>query len=137
MANSVALFARGRRYICCNCNRVIFKSKAGNRKDRLCPHCGHEMVAGRSVVLAIGLGLCWSVALVGITAAAARFLPNTSTTIAGAGLAISTALACNKLFISSQYFRTPEPAASVSPQMLAEGVAAFVVVLLDGTILLR
>ena len=137
LANSVALFARGRRYICCNCNRVIFKSKVGNRRDRLCPHCGHEMVAGRSVGLAIGLGLCWSVALVGITAGAARILPNTSTTIAGAGLAICAALACNKLFMSSQYFRTPEPAASVSRQMLAEGVTAFVVVLLGGTILLR
>jgi len=57
LANSVALFARGRRYICCNCNRVIFKSKVGNRKDRLCPHCGHEMVVGRSVLLAFGLGL--------------------------------------------------------------------------------
>ena len=137
MANSVALFARGRRYICCNCNRVIFKSKTCTRKHRLCPHCGHEMVAGRSVVLAFGFGLCWSVALVGITAGVARFLPHASTTIAGTGLAICAAFACNRLFTSSQYFRTPEPAASVSRQMLAEGVAAFVVVLLGGTILLR
>jgi predicted RNA-binding Zn-ribbon protein involved in translation (DUF1610 family) len=137
LANSVALFARGRRYVCCNCNRVIFKSKTATRKERLCPHCGHEMVAGRSVVLAFGFGLCWSAALVGITASAARFLPNTSTTIIGAGLAICAALACNKLFMSSQYFRTPGPTASVSRQMLAEGVAAFVVVLLSGTILLR
>jgi hypothetical protein len=137
LANSVALFARGRRYICCNCNRVIFKSKTRNRKDRLCPQCGHEMVVGRSIAMAIGLGLCWSIALVAITAAAAKFLPATSTTTAGAGLAICAALACNKLFMSSQYFRTPEPVASVSRQMLAEGVAAFVIVLAGGTILLR
>lgn len=137
MANSIALFARGRRYICCTCNRVIFKSKARNRKDRLCPHCGHEMVAGRSVALSVGFGLAWSVALVAITAAAARFLPSTSTTITGVGLAVCAALACNKLFLSSHHFRTPEPAASVSRQMLAEGVAAFVVVLAGGTVLLR
>ena len=137
MANSVALFARGRRYICCSCNRVIFKSKAGTRKDRLCPHCGHEMVAGRSVVLAFALGLSWSIALVGITGGAARFVPNTSTAIVGAGLAICAALACNKLFLSSQYSRIPGPAASVSRQMLAEGIAAFVVVLVGGMILLR
>ena len=137
MANSVALFARGRRYICCNCNRVIFKSRVTKRKDRLCPHCGHEMVAGRSVAMAFGLGLCWSIVLVAITAAAARFLPLTSTTTAGAGLAICAALACNKLFVSSQYFRTPEPAASVSRQMLAEGIAAFLIVLAGGAILLR
>jgi hypothetical protein len=137
LANGVALFARGRRYICCNCNRVIFRSKTGTRKDRLCPQCGHEMVAGHSVVLAFGIGLCWSVALVGITAGAVRFLPSTSTTITGAGLAICAALACNKLFMSSRHFRTPEPAASVSRQMLAEGVAAFLVVLVGGAILLR
>jgi hypothetical protein len=59
LANSVALFTRGRRYICCNCNRAIFKSRVRNRKDRLCPHCGHEMVAGRSVAMAFGFGLCW------------------------------------------------------------------------------
>jgi uncharacterized paraquat-inducible protein A len=137
LANSVALFARGRRYICCNCNRVIFKSKAGNRKDRLCPRCGHEMVAGRSVALSVGFGLAWSVAIVAITAGVARFLPSTSTAITGAGLAICAALACNKLFMSSQHLRTPEPVASVSRQMLAEGVAAFVVVLVGGAILLR
>ena len=137
MANIVAFYARGRRYICCNCNRAIFKSKARNRKDRLCQHCGHEMVAGRSVAMAFGLGLCWSIALVAITAAAAKFLPVTSTTTAGVGLAICAALACNKLFMSSQYFRTPEPVASVSRQMLAEGLAAFVIVLAGGTILLR
>lgn len=135
MANSVALFAHGTRYICCNCNRVIFKSKAGNREGRFCPHCGHEMVAGRSVALSVGIGLAWSAALVAITEGAARLLPSTSTTITGAGLAICAALACNKLFMSSQHFRTPEPAASVSRQMLAEGVAAFVVVLVGGTIL--
>ena len=137
LANSVALFARGRRYICCNCNRVIFKSKAGNRKDKLCPHCGHEMVAARSVVLSVGFGLCWSVVLVAITAGAAKFLPVTSSTTIGVGLAICAALACNKLFLSSQHFRAPEPAASVSSQLLAEGVAAFVIVLVGGTILLR
>jgi DNA-directed RNA polymerase subunit RPC12/RpoP len=137
LANSVALFARGRRYICCNCNRVIFKSRVRNRKDRLCPHCGHEMVADRSVAVAFGFGLCWSIVLVAITAAAEKFLPVTSTTTAGAGLAICAALACNKLFLSSQYFRTPEPVASVSRQMLAEGVAAFVIVVAGGTFLLR
>ncbi len=93
------------------------------------------MVAGRSVALSVGIGLAWSAALVAITEGAARLLPSTSTTITGAGLAICAALACNKLFMSSQHFRTPEPAASVSRQMLAEGVAAFVVVLVGGTIL--
>jgi hypothetical protein len=137
LANGVALFARGRRYICCNCNRVIFKPKARNLKDRLCPHCGHEMVLGRSVAVAFGFGLFWSLALVAITAVAVRLLPVNSTTTTGAGLAVCAALACNKLFMSSQYFRTPEPTASVSRQMLAEGVAAFVVLLAGGTILLR
>jgi hypothetical protein len=95
------------------------------------------MVAGRSVTVAFGFGLFWSVALVAITAAAARFLPVSSTMTASVGLAICGALACNKLFMSSQYFRTPEPVASVSRQMLAEGVAAFIVLLVAGGILLR
>lgn len=95
------------------------------------------MVAGRPVMVAFGIGLCWSLALVLITAAAARFLPVSSTATTGGGLAICAALACNRLFTSSQYFRTPEPVGSVARQMLAEGIAAFVVLLIGGTILLR
>jgi hypothetical protein len=95
------------------------------------------MVASRSAAVAFCFGLCWSAALVAIAWAAARYFPFAPATTVGAGLAVGAALACNKLFMSSQYFRTPEPVASVSRQMLAEGVAAFVVVLAGGAVLFR
>jgi hypothetical protein len=95
------------------------------------------MVASRSVAVAFLFGLCWSAALVAITSAAARYFRFVPATTVGVGLAVCAALACNKLYMSSQYFRLPEPVASVSRQMLAEGVAAFVVVLAGGAVLLR
>jgi uncharacterized paraquat-inducible protein A len=137
MANEIAPFVRGRRYVCCDCNRVIFRPKVASRNDKQCPHCGHEMMVGRSILRAFGFGICWSFLLIVVSAGAARFEPVTRTTVVSVGLAVCAAIACNKLFAASQYFRAPDPAASISRQMLAEGVGAFFVLLVGGAILFR
>jgi len=95
------------------------------------------MMADRSILLAFGFGIFWSFLLLVVSAGTARFVPVTRTTIVGVGLAVCAALACNKLFAASQYFRAPDPAASISRQMLAEGIGAFLVLLVGSAILLR
>jgi hypothetical protein len=136
VANGIAPFERGRRYVCCDCNRVIFKARAASRRNKLCPHCGHEMTLAHSILIAFCFGICWSFVLVVIAEGAARVLPVTRAATVGGGLAICAALACNRLFTASQYFRAADPAGSISRQMLAEGVGAFLVLLVGSAILL-
>jgi uncharacterized paraquat-inducible protein A len=137
VANEIAPFVRGKRYVCCDCNRVIFRPRAASRNEKLCPRCGHEMMAHRSIPQAFGFGIFWSFILIVVSAGAARFVPVTRTTVVSVGLAVCAALACNKLFAASQYFRAPDPAASISRQMLAEGAGAFLVLLVASAILFR
>jgi hypothetical protein len=95
------------------------------------------MMAGRLAMLAFGFGLCWSFAIVIFSAGVAGVLPITRSVTIGVWLAICTALACNKLLAASQYFRSPDPAGSISRQLLAEGAGAFLVLLTGGAVLLR
>lgn len=94
------------------------------------------MTTGRSIRLAFGFGLCWAFVLI-VVSAAARFVPLTRASVVGGGLAVCAALACNKLLAASQCFRLPDPAASISRQLLAEGVGAFLALLVGSAVLLR
>ena len=95
------------------------------------------MASRRPVWLSFALGVSWSVALMLASATAATALPTSRGVVIGVGLAVCTALACNRLFVASQYRGARDPAGAISRQMLAEGVAAFLVLFIGGAALLR
>jgi DNA-directed RNA polymerase subunit RPC12/RpoP len=54
------------RYVCCDCNRMVFRKKGGGRKtpENRCDDCGHRMAAVRPILLAFGFGIGWACVLI-------------------------------------------------------------------------
>jgi hypothetical protein len=95
------------------------------------------MIAVRSIASAFALGIGWAGLFIFGVAAVARMAPNSKSMIIMVALAICGALACNKIFEGTRYFHGPEPSASISRQTIAEGIGAFLALLIGSGVLLR
>jgi hypothetical protein len=95
------------------------------------------MIATRPISSAFSLGIGWACLILLGVAAVSKMAPDLNNTIITVGVAICGALACNRLFEASRYFRRPEPSSSISRQTLAEAIGAFLTLLLGSAILLR
>ena len=140
MAKAIFPLSAGSRYVCSDCNQMVFRRKGaqwGAHAENRCDRCGHEMIAVRPMASAFGLGIGWACILILGIAVGSRMAPDLKNMIVTVGVAICGALACNKLFEATRNIRGTEPAASISRQTLAEATGAFLALLIGSAILLR
>jgi len=83
--------------------------------------------------LFVAIGALWSAAILMAAAVLAALFPSTAAMVRGAGLAVCTALAANKMFEASQAFRCPN-SEELFRKALAQGVGAFLVIVV-GTLI--
>jgi hypothetical protein len=140
VAKTISQISSVNRYVCRDCNEVVFRRKGKQktvRGETLCAHCGREMIPVRSIASGFALGIGWAGLFILGVEAVARIAPNSKSMTITVGLAICGALACNRIFEGTRYFHGPEPSASISRQTLAEAIGAFLALLIGSGILLR
>ena len=140
MAKGVSPLGGDSRYICCDCNQIVFRRRGAQQNEcaeNRCDRCGHEMNAVRSTASAFGLGIGWAATALLAIGGVARIASASREVILAIGLAICGAFACNRLLEATRHFRGPEPSASISRQTLAEAAGAFLALLIGSAILLQ
>jgi hypothetical protein len=109
-------------YLCPLCNRLL---RAGSN----CREKNHSPVRLHPFWATFLLGAGWAALLIAVGKVVAPIVRVSTPAAGGVAMAITTALACNRILDALKLRQRPEPASRLRYQILAEAVGAFAILI--------